>query len=172
MDRAVCLGSVLCVLIRSDNYTAHDEALGWSDSVPHFDDFIDELFIKIIWHTDMRCNDAARPQGGDVTSLCHIKCWTRHVLIMYRSCVYQVSFMCWSCIVHVLIMCRSCVDQVSFMCWSGDSVNVVSPVELVDVLDVSKQRAHLFRTDGQVTLIDDVSQVILQGAEHRAQVIH
>lgn len=39
-----------------------------------------------------------------------------------------------------------------------------APVELVDVLDVPEESAHLFGTDGQVALIDDVSQVILQGA--------
>lgn len=38
----------------------------------------------------------------------------------------------------------------------------LSPVELIDVLDVPKQRADLLRTDRQITLIDDVSQVILQ----------
>lgn len=39
-----------------------------------------------------------------------------------------------------------------------------APVELVDVLDVPEESAHLLGTDGQVALIDDVSQVILQGA--------
>lgn len=37
----------------------------------------------------------------------------------------------------------------------------LSPVELVDVLDVSKQSTHLLRTNQQIRLIDDVSQVIL-----------
>lgn len=39
-----------------------------------------------------------------------------------------------------------------------------APVELVDVLDVPEESAHLLGTHGQVALIDDVSQVILQGA--------
>lgn len=43
----------------------------------------------------------------------------------------------------------------------------VSPVELIDVLDVPKESAHLLRMDGQVGLIDDVSQVILKGIRRR-----
>lgn len=42
-----------------------------------------------------------------------------------------------------------------------------APVELVDVLDVPEESAHLLGTDGQVALIDDVSQVILQGAAEK-----
>lgn len=43
--------------------------------------------------------------------------------------------------------------------WTG------SPVELVDVLDVPKQSADLLGPDQQITLIDDVGQVILQKGE-------
>ena len=38
----------------------------------------------------------------------------------------------------------------------------MSPVELVDVFDVSKQSTDLLGTDRQVALVDDVSQVVLQ----------
>lgn len=44
-----------------------------------------------------------------------------------------------------------------------------SPVELVDVLDVPEQSTHLLRTDQEITLIDDVSQVILQRGEQLSQ---
>lgn len=37
------------------------------------------------------------------------------------------------------------------------------PVELVNVLDVSKQSAHLLRMNRQIGLIDDVGQVVLEG---------
>lgn len=37
-----------------------------------------------------------------------------------------------------------------------------SPVELINVLDVSKQSTDLLRMDGQTGLINNVSQIILQ----------
>lgn len=48
---------------------------------------------------------------------------------------------------------------------SRTSLVTESPVELVDVLNVSKQRAHLLRTDRQITLINDVGQVVLRGGD-------
>lgn len=41
----------------------------------------------------------------------------------------------------------------------GDDV----PVELIDVLYVSKQGTHLLRPYGKVAHIDDVSQIVLGG---------
>lgn len=43
-----------------------------------------------------------------------------------------------------------------------------APVELVDVLDVPEESAHLLGTDGQVALIDDVSQVVLRGGRNQS----
>ena len=36
------------------------------------------------------------------------------------------------------------------------------PIELIDVLNVSKQVRHLLRSDGQVTNVNDMGQVVLQ----------
>lgn len=48
------------------------------------------------------------------------------------------------------------------VCLSVSQCLCVSPVELVDVLHVAEQRAHLFRSQRQSAAVDDAAQIILQ----------
>lgn len=48
------------------------------------------------------------------------------------------------------------------ICWRD------SPVELIDVLYVSKQGTHLLRANGEMTNINDVSQIVLENRKKQA----